>query len=698
MQDGFLLLQARPLESSGTGARSVRSVHTEFGSLQVQVVPQLSGSSGAYFQGGDYWPCSVSVDRQGLTICRYRKPECTAAVETVSQAAGGTCCDPIVRWVPWPCVVEASEAATEKLEETGRSPPSHPHVARVLASVTTGRGGSGCPGTCVLYVSAESIGERRCFLSTLKVMKRQHFSQRCRLPSKVPPTSGDAEDIPLLSAARLLSRESTSVSVFSEPAQVNNPSRKCIQTKTAKYLGCESNQEKFRAERGVLKLATLQDTLNHLEQTNLEKLKAPLPLELPEVWGCISKTFDCFYRFSLCVDKLGLNLKPLVAADQIPESEVLLLRGAITGTDDQDLVLMTETISLPISAMLEVWTDVQSISERLRPPPPKITRLPFHTRPFDRCLGPWDFTEMAENDDHDTSDLEAATVTKSHNKRLSLQPPTPHCIGIRVNGAVAGNNFSRMWSRRANPCMMQFNTVNPPTFVVLSLASRSDADTLISRLQAYRHYSISVLLRSYITAAMNPCGFKTTGQSEDSQLDDDVGANSIIPEEADAHGRDSPPPGLPELGVWSDSHGSIPCMEASDDGQVVWHYPCRAAAQYQKMASVGPEEANAADALCNLSDSMEQRAISHESGPDGSAEVGDSMSELCPSAGSAGTPGSKIMLAQEADTVLIVKAPSLSTKSIVPSMPGTQISKLTAVPEPTSLAPERVRGVIVEQT
>merc|ERR1719478_1481898 len=49
-------------------------------------------------------------------------------------------------------------------------------------------------------------------------------------------------------------------------------------------------------------------------------LEQPLPLELPQVWVYISRTFSTFQRCAISVDKLGLTVRPLIEASKLSEN------------------------------------------------------------------------------------------------------------------------------------------------------------------------------------------------------------------------------------------------------------------------------------------------------------------------------------------------------------------------------------------
>lgn len=547
---------------------------TDFDYLQVQVVPHCEG---AVDNQAVYLSSSVSVDRQGLTLRRHCDSE-DASEGTTSQLEDS---DASMRWVPWPSVVEASEATLARMQRNHLPPASHPHVARVLASLTSSRGGTGCSKTCVLHVATVSMAERRRFLSTLKVKKREHFWQRCRpLPSKRNmPEVQNPNDL----EARMLSRESTPLSILSENALVNSPSRKNILNVPGDYLNNGKDYRRIGTEKGVLRLLSLDHAFKQLEESALgDTVDMPQPFELSEVWVCISRTFSSFQRCSLCLDKLGLSLRPLASAKEIPESEVLLLRGAITRPDDEELVLMTQTMSFPLSSIFEIVTDSKLVRERLRPPPASLNRFSLRMRPFSRSLGPW---HLKEQSDEDTGDIEAAETRRPPRLSFSMEPPSPHLLGIRIKGALAGHALIGWGNQYAIPPRVMHNVtgVGSPILVVLSMPAKSDAQELVSRVQAYRLYSMSLLIRSYLSACTRPHMSPMSTQSEESQLGDDAGVHFPIAEEADA-GQEPQCVSLASLaspGVLSTSPlemsslnvEPVPWMQTTDDGQVVWHFP-----------------------------------------------------------------------------------------------------------------------------
>lgn len=266
-----------------------------------------------------------------------------------------------------------------------------------------------------------------------------------------------------------------------------------------------------------------------------EDAEQPQPLTLPQVWARVLPTSNGFKRSSLCLDKLGVSLRPLIAADKLPESlhkcAVEIGGQAVKASGDvaegealrqpsRDLELVTEVISFPVSSIVDIFDGAEAnipflLSEVPQPePPPMPPPAPPHPPPASGTspaagdsAGKEAPQAMAAAPGTAAAPTAAASGQSGRKPALPFarargpagdlveQPPTQHFVALRVKGVLAqlGRGHPKV------PPHIRLSAQPPPPITVLLCLSREDDPrTFVQRVAAYKKYHLSVALSAYL--------------------------------------------------------------------------------------------------------------------------------------------------------------------------------------------------------
>jgi len=464
----------------------------------------LIADAGAVFNS-----CSIRISSVGLTA----EPE--SIVPNVSQLPG--------HWaVPWDGISHICEA--EVLAESSRPPPSHIHVVQVTASSCSGF--LGCSG-CIALIAFSTNDGMQSFLRAVTARMHHHIlrqngdapAQGFRLDGEVGPqrTRANAQLSSLgVGAAAVKDAEPLHV------VHVNNVPVPLTSTMASLFTS-------FQAEDS----------------------EQPTPVNLEKVWIYMPPTCNGFQRSTLCVDKLGLTIRPVVAADKLPETS---RRGAVLTSEEA--VLMTEALNFPISSVVDVVeeTDFAPATASARPQPSTSTL--DHKRnnagSSRRCVMPFARALFAHSSTGDSSGGPPI-------------PPHPHLVGVRVKGALAGRHHAER-----TPAHLRLHAQPPPPVVlVLSFPVKEEALLFISQMLAYKKYHLSVALSTYINSF-------TAVSTRESQrrghhLMEENDCMHRMQQQVTAPSVEPPP--LPPRPADLQPPNRLPRMVTNDEGEVFWYIP-----------------------------------------------------------------------------------------------------------------------------
>lgn len=351
-----------------------------------------------------------------------------------------------------------------------------------------------------------------------------------------------------------------------------------------------------------------------------EPWELPQPLELQEVWLCVPQTLRRFQRYRLCVDKLGLTLRPLVSAQELPkdgptsnsESDDSWMRGAVPlqtqgGGQSGDFVMMTQTITLPTSSVAGILDDCEEALthfKSLTAPENKRRGSPLEGPFFRTPVGQLAASRPSESSPQQDvpSDSNASVSSSTKGTRwsgasgewradrgdkpgsgFSVEPPYSHMVGLQIKGALASFNArglerrSRAPSGRAQDGSREKGAAAAPAliYVALCCALPQECQALVASIRRFRRYALSLIFWPLVEPpATNQAKASAPGLTA-RPLEDDT--SSYIEREAIEWGLNAkevdavltalapPPPKDPNLGK------RIPQMTVNEEGQVFWH-------------------------------------------------------------------------------------------------------------------------------
>eukprot|EP00747_Dinoflagellata_sp_TGD_P097120 gnl/TRDRNA2_/TRDRNA2_167028_c0_seq3.p1 gnl/TRDRNA2_/TRDRNA2_167028_c0~~gnl/TRDRNA2_/TRDRNA2_167028_c0_seq3.p1 ORF type:complete len:787 (+),score=119.79 gnl/TRDRNA2_/TRDRNA2_167028_c0_seq3:64-2424(+) len=473
----------------GSSSEGSQAASVEFASLYMQALPP-----GKFWSGGaGYVPCTLQIEPQGLVLTKG------AWWQTKSAGDGP--------WsVPWAAVFEACIA--ERLPEGGRPPSSHPCVARLVVACRLGV--SGCAGSA-LYLATESTPKVQSLLRSL-VDARQRAGMT---PAVSRQQASDAQRMASLgdaSGQRTTNAQLSSLATAISSLKEGDPMQ--MMSLNNMPVPLSSN------------MASLLMTCNP------EDSEQPDPLFLPEVWIFVTPTFHAFQRSALCLDKLGLTIRPLVAASELPE-DTRLRQGALPTNGSgavpplqggggsscsfdgeelpKDFVLVTETMNLPISSVLEVVEDNDFVFPLQPATPAPASQDAASATPGAAAAGRPQAGKAAGKGGRRAAMPFARSLVVPREQPASgtagdgastaprqPKPPHPHLVKIRVKGALAGRAACGL--EKAPPHMRLHAQPPPPVVMCLCFSERGQALQLVARVLEYKKYQLSIALSAHITA------------------------------------------------------------------------------------------------------------------------------------------------------------------------------------------------------
>lgn len=338
----------------------------------------------------------------------------------------------------------------------------------------------------------------------------------------------------------------------------------------------------------------------------------------------VVRTSPAFQRSAICIDKLGLTVRPLLDPESIPKA-ASSGKGAepvSNGSGRGVVAVSTEAVSFPISAVVQIVDgsgemelapqEAQAESEmRANPPsaqsgqpaappappapdPPAAGPRTGHTGAPPGApprAGPGEAPRTGAPSANRTPHLPFARVLGLWGSRTPgaaaaarerPRPPHPHVVSIQVKGSLA---VRHQGADRA-PLQMRLRAQPPPPVVALvSFRTKDEALRLVSRVLAFKKYTLSVALAAHLNT------FTAVSQRE-AELQGrrlaDEGAVAQRMQHCDIASSFEPPP-LPPRPADLPPPSRLPRMVTNDEGEVFWYIPRKRRPREQK-ASTAPEQ------------------------------------------------------------------------------------------------------------
>lgn len=515
-----------------------------------------------------YRPCDLHLSTHGLAI-KHR------IAATKAQLMAGP-------WsIPWPALVEVRTLDVPVLAE--RPPKTHPQVVSISIAHRAGLTRSTC---CTLNIAVDSLIRTQHLLRVLKACQSQHRSAATSGPEKFTPT--------------------TSIATFADEQKGAHPrcpemntapttNRLSIQTST---LGAGPGSLKD-AELHVVYINSIPVSLTPAMAISLKSYRPedaimPTPFELSQV-HILLPTVSIFQRCSIVVDKLGLNIVPLVPAnsERLRQERGRLAARAVPseGGGVSHYLLLTEGMVFPISSIVDCAeepaftptvpvpgaiataetpanggaTNGEQTNGQTQVPAPNANGTTGassrrQVQPFWRSLAPWETKDQG----HPQATGEA---TRGN-------PPYPHIVGVRVKGALGSGPRG---GAEKTPVHMRLNSQPPPPVaIVLSFPEKEKALGFVQAVSGFKKYCLSLAISNYLNT-MTKLSQRQTERRNLQCAEEGAVAQRIAQCQATAPPVEPLP--LPARPADIPQASRLPRMVTNDEGEVFWYIPRKQANQ-----------------------------------------------------------------------------------------------------------------------
>jgi len=229
-------------------------------------------------------------------------------------------------------------------------------------------------------------------------------------------------------------------------------------------------------------------------------LRPPDALTLPVVWACVPGTSPDFRGCSLCLDKLGLSLRPLVEhhpghSQPAGAQQVQLLQRR------RPQLPVTETISLPTASVLEVVEGAEALARAGRQQQSAEAPAAVRWRPFARVFG---------------HSPETAAERRSAGTE-GTRPPQRHVVALRIHSAVAAAAGAGRGGRRdppQGPAAAAPAAAPQDVHLALALPHAADVKRLVERLHEFRRYARALEFAPFLSWLAATAAATTEGKSQ----------------------------------------------------------------------------------------------------------------------------------------------------------------------------------------
>ncbi|CAK9010515.1 unnamed protein product [Durusdinium trenchii] len=436
-------------------------------------------------------------------------------------------------FVPWEAMPEVLEASPSRLG----IPESHPHVVQLQARFSFGF--SSCTG-CKFNIAARSRESLDAIAQTVLIRSSQ--ATALEPPSDLDRTSRSGADG--FGDSDAASSPHTSV-----PAPIMHGTGSLANMPTPRAPP-RTHQERFdiasNFESGGQSLSAAERMPAEILAALLDEPKVPEPLTLQHAWLHLPPVCPIYHRCLVCVDKLGLSLRPLALGKSSKYKAAELHASGLK-------VLHTESLSFPLSSILDVEeaSEISMLPQGLDGAQPSDLAIPDRTQHLSQngVGGRRHYLPLAR---FVFSRRSSRSATATQQERQShKQKPNPelaerlpaaaaYFVIIKVRAGVIGKVPGQ---ERLPPCMRMRDS-RPPIQLALALYSKQEVSKLIATVLSFKSYQASTASASIL--------YKTRA----------IHDRSKIPhEEADAH--------LPG------NAASQARILTNDDGEVFWYVPKR---------------------------------------------------------------------------------------------------------------------------
>jgi len=291
----------------------------------------------------------------------------------------------------------------------------------------------------------------------------------------------------------------------------------------------------FVLKRSGVEVPLTASMASKLDGYRPEDGQAPAPLHLDEAWLFLEPACSRFQRCSICVDKLGLSLKPF-------------------GGDEGKHRISTELLSFPHTSIIDVCEDLHFA--------PPVQGHAIKVEQGGASMAWWLSLPFARRIFFGSEATHAPT------------PPHPHLVRIRIRAVLAGRTMQLQtsagqpppWGRGPAP----MEPPRPPVSLWVCCTSKDQMSKITSRLTAFQRYGIALTLSSHVNT-LTVCARRHEGDRRSRRSDEHPIAPRIA--SGDASPRLLEPPPWPRRPSNLPPPSRLPQMVSNDDGEVFWCIP-----------------------------------------------------------------------------------------------------------------------------
>merc|ERR1740121_1476348 len=182
-------------------------------------------------------------------------------------------------------------------------------------------------------------------------------------------------------------------------------------------------------------------------------------------WMYVVPTCVAFQPCSICVDKLGVSIKPLAPAT----------------TTSPECGRMTDLLNFPSSSIVDVAEGLQ-FSAQLSEAQPALGPVGLFRRalPFARAL------------------FSARCDSNVQLQQTVAEPPVAHTVRMRVRPALAGTACMQEQQKQQQQQQQQKQQQQQPICIWLCFSHPIEAQAFVAKVTAYKKHAVAITLLTYI--------------------------------------------------------------------------------------------------------------------------------------------------------------------------------------------------------
>lgn len=249
---------------------------------------------------------------------------------------------------------------------------------------------------------------------------------------------------------------------------------------------------------------------------NTGRVQPPDALTMPVVWVCVPGTSSNFRRCSLCLDKLGLSLRPLAEQHAGHSQQTGMQQAQSRQAATRRQLPVTETVSLPTASVLEIVEGAAAMAwlgqqQAVQAP------VAAEWRPFSRAFG--------------RSSVVAADGQSSGTEGMR-KFGHQHMVGLRIHSAVAVAGSTSRGSRKKEShgsATVPSEVAPQDVHVALALPHAADVQRLVERLHEFRRYARALEFAPFLSWLAATATVTMEGQHQSAMgLQDDADAEEAL--------------------------------------------------------------------------------------------------------------------------------------------------------------------------